>query len=94
MVRDKHGNCCVHLRTYKMAWKSGDAVIEFNKELTKVIDDSLEYLPRKYLLTSVQNTDESLGSDQLQKKITNLFGISINTIRKIYISHYFHKWVG
>lgn len=94
MVRDKNGNWCVYLRTYKMAWKSGDAVIEFNKELTKVIDDSLEYLPRKYLLTSVQNTDEPLGNSALQKKITNLFGCSVNTIRKIYASYYFKKWGG
>ena len=31
---------------------------------------------------------------RLNEKSTNLFGISINTIRKIYISHYFHKWGG
>ena len=90
-VGDKY---VVHLRSYKMAWKKGDALIEFNESLTQAIDDTLELLPRKYLLSSVNDPNKPLGDSGLQKKITDIFGFGVSTLRKIYGSHWFKKWGG
>ena len=91
----KHdGKYTVYLRDYKMYWKMGEAQLHFSTDLSKLVDETLEFLPRKYLLTPADNVNKPLGKSQLQKSITNIFGFSIDVLRKIYGSHYFKLWQG
>ena len=88
------GKYVVYLRDYKMAWKNGVAKVKFSTDLTKVIDDTLDFLPRKYLLTPANDVNKPLGDSQLQKAITNIFGFGVDILRKIYGSHFFKKYGG
>lgn len=93
MVKED-GKYVVHLRNYKMYWKNGEAKVKFSEDLTKVVDDTLDFLPRKYLLTSTVNVNKPLGDSQLQRSITNIFGFGVDILRKIYGSHFFKKFGG
>lgn len=82
------------LREYKTYAKYGEAEVKTTKDLTELIDETLTEYPRKYLLTSVLDIRKPLGVSGLQKSITNIFGIGISTIRKIYGSHFYKLWGG
>ena len=93
MVKE-NGLWIFELREYKTFAKYGVAKIKTTKDLTKLIDETLTEYPRKYLLTSVLDINKSLGTSGLQKSITNIFGIGISLIRKIYGSHFYKIWNG
>ena len=90
----ENGVYVVYLRDYKMFWKMGEGKIFFTKDLTELVDESLSFLPRKYLLTPADDVNKPLGKNQLQKSITNIFGFGVDILRKVFGSHFFKKWGG
>ena len=65
-------------------------IIELPEELTKIITESYEKYPRKYLLTNYNDKTKKISYDSIYKRFRNLFPenkISINAIRSSYLSY-------
>jgi len=65
-------------------------IIEMPEELTKIIKDSNDRYPRKYLLTNYNDKSKKISNDSIYKRFRNLFPdnkISINAIRSSYLSY-------
>jgi len=73
----------------KVIRSHGPAIIEFNDDLNKVIKESLEAFPRKYLLSNLKNGKFPLGIQGFNGLLKNVFPnkrVGINIFRSSYIT--------
>jgi hypothetical protein len=77
----------------KVSHSHGSIEIGLNDELAQIINDSLFTLPRKYLLTDLQNINRSMSPVQYQTLLRSIFkdkNVSVDVLRSVYITNFYN----
>ena len=80
---------------YKNFYSSKEKnIIEIeNDELLKLLESSIKQYPRKYLFELEEKAVSTITLSRWLKDITNIIGISFDTMRSIYITNYYNTHI-
>ena len=86
----KFDNYHVIINKDKVSNKYKQAVFELSTELSNIIDESLKYYPRKYILSLVSNPDIPIGNQSFEVLLRGCFDnkrVGVDMLRSAYITN-------
>lgn len=77
----------------KVSHKLGRATIKINPILNEIIINSLEYRPREFLLTNINNTNKPMYQSAPIEILHRIFNkpVSIKHLRQAYVNHFYNN---
>ena len=89
---NKNGKYYVVIRTDKVIKSHKPAQFELPDELNKVINESLEAFPRKYILSTQRDGDHPIGKQGFESLLRQCFSpqrVTVDILRSAYITHFY-----
>lgn len=92
IFKDDDGQYILVINNDKVSSTYGPINLRLNEKLSKIIDNTLKYFPRKYILSLFNDGNKPMGKQMFEKLLKSINGnLTVDIIRSAYISDAYSK---